>query len=334
MSSIEKRRTKNNYTYIIRYRDQRGRQHSKSLKTSNFSVAKKIQAKLDAELAGERWGLKKIVNPIKLTEFRRNYINDYSSINKALKTVKLDNSSLKTLENVIGNVFIREISPQSMENFKSKRLMKVSPVTVNIELRHIKAAFSKAVDWGFMEKNPMKEVKQLKVKASNLPKFLNVAQIKMFIESIDNPEHYVLFNFYAGTGCRRSEALSLRWHEIDFENSLVTFSNTKNGKARIVPLRTSLIKLLYDSPKTEERVFPFDGAYISRLFRKYAEKSGLPNSLKLHSLRHSFLTYAVATSKNLRGAQSLAGHSSVTVTEVYTHLIPEDLRSIVEGLPY
>jgi len=334
MSSLEKRRTKNDYTYIIRFRDQLGRQHTKSLKTSTFSVAKKIQAKLDADLAEERWGIKKVISPIKVSEFRRNYIDNYSSINKAFKTVKLDNSSLKTLENIIGDVMIREISPRTMELFKSKRLQKVSPVTVNIELRHIKAAFSKAVEWDFMEENPMKGVKQLKVRASNLPKFLNVEQIGLLLEAIDNPEHYVLFSFYAGTGCRRTEALSLRWHEIDLENGLVTFSNTKNGKARIVPLRKTLVNLLYDYPRTEEKVFPFDDSYVSKLFRRYADKIGLPKSLKLHSLRHSFLTYAVATSKNLRGAQSLAGHSNVTVTEVYTHLIPEDLRSIVEGLPY
>ena len=151
---------------------------------------------------------------------------------------------------------------------------------------------------------------------------------------IDNHVHFVLFSFYIGTGCRRSEALNLRWSDIDFENNTVIFRITKSGKARVVPMRKKLISLLLDFPSSEERLFPCESSYVSRLFKKYAHNANLPPELKLHSLRHTFLTYAVSTSKNLRGVQTLAGHSSVTVTEGYTHLLPEELRSIVENLPY
>lgn len=334
MSSIEKRQLINGRVYVIRFRDALGKQHTKSLGTSEFAVAQKIKTKLDSELAQEKWGVKKLIKPIRLSDFRRIYITTYSSVNKAAKTVINDRAALKKLEEIIGDVFMNEITSRNLETFKSERLKNVKPVTVNIELRHIKAAFNKAIEWEYQPENPMKTVKQLKIRGTNLPKFLRSEQITALLQIIGDPVHHALFNFYAGTGCRRSEALYLKWEEIDFENSFVCFSDTKSGKSRIIPLSIKLRKLLYDLPKTEERVFPFEGSYVSKLFRRYAQKINLSKNLKLHSLRHSFLTYAVATSKNLRGAQNLAGHSNVSVTEIYTHVLPEDLRSIVEGLPY
>ena len=297
-------------------------------------MAKKIQAKVDADLAAERWGLKEILKRISLRDYRRLYIEKYSTVNKAPKTVALDNAALKILEKYIGDRVLAEISSFMLETFKLERTQNVKPVTLNIELRHLKAAFNKAVEWNYIKENPFNSVKQLKIPASNLPMFLTSEQIAAFLRGINNPHHLVLFNFYVGTGCRRSEALNLNWGDIDFENDTVIFRITKSGKARVVPLRKKLKSLLLDLPSTEESVFPFEASYISRLFRKYANNANLPRELKLHSLRHTFLTYAVSTSKNLRGVQTLAGHSSVTVTEGYTHLLPEELRSIVENLPY
>ncbi len=89
-----------------------------------------------------------------------------------------------------------------------------------------------------------------------------------------------------------------------------------------------------DLPHSSEFVFPFRSDYVNKLFRRYAKKSGLPTYFSVHSLRHSFLTYAVSTSKDLRGAQTLAGHSSVKITELYTHPLMDDLMEIVEKLPY
>lgn len=334
MSSLEKRSTKHGHTYILRFRDNSGMQHSKSLKTSVHTVARKIQAKLDAELAAERWGLKEILKRISLRDFRRLYIEKYSAVNKASKTVALDNASLKTLEKYLGDRMLGEITSFMIENFKFERTQNVKPVTFNIELRHLKAAFNKAKEWGYLKENPFNSVKQLKIPASNLPMFLTTEQIETFLCVIDDHVHFALFSFYIGTGCRRSEALNLNWSDIDFENDTVIFRITKSGKARVVPLRKQLKRLLLDLSSSEESVFPFEASYVSRLFRRYSDRANLPRELRLHSLRHTFLTYAVSTSKNLRGVQTMAGHSSVTVTEGYTHLLPEELRSIVENLPY
>ena len=334
MSSLQKRKLKRGYTFILRFRDDSGKQHSKSLKTDDLGVAKRIKSIADARLAKQCWNLERPKKRITLEEFRRLYIDKYSSVNKAPKTVALDNAALKVFKKCVGDLQLSAIKPQLIEVFKSERIKNVSPVTLNLELRHLKAALNIAREWDYLKTNPFSQIKQLKIPDSNLPKYLNIEQVQKFLGIINNPVHLALYSFYAWTGCRRSEALKIHWKDIDFENGMILFRETKSGRARVVPLRSSLKRLLLDLPQQSERLFPFESSYVSRLFKKYAKKSGLPRGLSLHSLRHSFLTYAVSTSKNLRGAQSLAGHSDISVTEIYTHLLPEDLRSIIAGLPY
>ena len=334
MSSLEKRKLKKGFTYILRFRDQNGKQHSNSLKTIDLKVARRIQVQVDSKLAKRRWNLEKSIKIISLNEFTKIYIDQYSIVNKAPRTVAMDKLALRRLREYTGDKRLSDISPEQMESFKSERIQTVSPVTLNIELRCLKAAFNKAVEWDYIKINPLHKVKQLKVPNSNLPKFVNIVQMQQFFNCIHNKIHLTLFSFYAGTGCRRTEALELKWNDIDFSNDTVLFQKTKGGKARVVPLRSKLKSLLLDLPHQSDYLFPLESGYVSKLFKKYARKAELPDELTLHSLRHSFLTYAVSTSKNLRGAQSLAGHSSVKVTEIYTHLLADDLRDIVEGLPY
>ena len=334
MSSLERRKLKHGFTFVLRFRDGSGRQHSKSLKTADPKTAKKIQTLLDARLAQSKYLLSEPLKPITLSEFRRLYIQTYSSVNKSERTTDLDNRALKTLERYIGNLKLSEVTPQLIEEFKSDRILNVNPTTLNIELRCIRAAFNLAIEWDYLKTNPLSKTKQLKVPDSINPKFMNIVQLQAFLNCIDDIVHLALFSFYSSTGARRNEALGLEWADVDFDKSTALLRKTKGGKARVIPLRSTLKVLMEDLPHQSEYVFPFRPDFVNKLFRRYAKKSGLPKHFSIHSLRHSFLTYAVSSSKDLRGAQSLAGHSRISTTEIYLHTQIDDLRDIVEGLPY
>ena len=146
MSSLEKRKLKRGFTYILRFRDGTGRQHSKSLKTADPKTAKKIQTLLDARLAQSKYLMTETLKPITLSEFRRLYIQTYSSVNKSERTTDLDNRALKTFERYIGNLKLSEINPQLIEEFKSDRILSVNPTSLNIELRCLRAAFTLGVE--------------------------------------------------------------------------------------------------------------------------------------------------------------------------------------------
>lgn len=334
MSSLEKRKLEHGYTFVLRFRDGAGKQHARSLKTSHLLTAKRIQSQVDAELAKRKWGLVESRKPITLTDFRRLYIKTYSLVNKSARTTELDDRALKTLERYISNLKLSEITPQIVEVFKSERILNVSPTTLNIELRCIRAAFNLAIEWDYLVKNPLAKTKQLKVPVSENPKFINVVELQRFLNSIDHPVHLALFSFYAFTGARRAEALGLKWTDLEFDKDVLILRKTKGDKSRLIPMCSKLKLLLVDLPNTSEYVFPIKQPYTNKLFKKYAEKAGLQKHFSIHSLRHSFLTYIVSDSGNIRAAQELAGHSSISVTEIYSHPILDDLKELVERLPY
>ena len=85
-------------------------------------------------------------SPPLLSEFVKQYIA-YSVTNHAPGTTKRAEYVLTHFKTFIGEKYIDRITPQDIEAYKSQRLAKVTPVTVNIELRTLKAAFGVAVDW-------------------------------------------------------------------------------------------------------------------------------------------------------------------------------------------
>ena len=73
---------------------------------------------------------------------------------------------------------------------------------------------------------------------------------------------------------------------------------------------------------------------IFKMIKKYTLKANIKKDISPHSLRHSFATHLVEGGANLRAVQEILGHSSITTTEIYTHLDSDYLRSnLVEYHP-
>ena len=73
---------------------------------------------------------------------------------------------------------------------------------------------------------------------------------------------------------------------------------------------------------------------IFKMIKKYTLKANIDKDISPHSLRHSFATHLVEGGANLRAVQEILGHSSITTTEIYTHLDSDYLRSnLVEYHP-
>jgi integrase len=136
------------------------------------------------------------------------------------------------------------------------------------------------------------------------------------------------------TGLRRSEAQQVRHQDVD-EDAIRVVSipgaRTKSAKWRLVPITPGARIALEGLPRDGEYVLPRMTPYsLTRAFSRTLGRAGLEGSL--HCLRHTYCSHLVMAGVPLRTVQILAGHSTILVTERYSHLAPGHLQDATKGL--
>lgn len=133
------------------------------------------------------------------------------------------------------------------------------------------------------------------------------------------------------TGARKREVLDAQWRDVDRERSFWRISRTKSGRERHVPLSTAAIALLdtvprkrycdwiFANPKTLK---PFVSIFYSW---DTARKRARLSEVRIHDLRHSFASFLVNAGCSLYEVQKILGHSSVIMTQRYSHLSQDSL---------
>jgi integrase len=136
------------------------------------------------------------------------------------------------------------------------------------------------------------------------------------------------------TGARKSEALNMRWEDVDFENRLWLVPRSKNGRPRYIQLGQRALDILQER-RTDATGNPFvfpnpatgrEYQCIFHCWRVAREAAGLPH-LRIHDLRHSFASALVNEGVPLFDVQELLGHSSIKTTQRYAHLSKERLQA-------
>jgi integrase len=321
--------------FFVDFRCQ-GKRYRTSTMTSDRKLAELFLKDIEVQIAKGKFGFGDLTKKeVTLKEFIEKLLK-FSKATKAENTFLLDRYSLESFLKFIGNVQLRTITNEKIEEYKVHRLTVVKPTTINLEIRQMKAAFELSVKWGYIPQNPFKGIKQLKIKNSNFPKFLGKEEVRALLDSIPECDFKNLVNFYLYTGCRREEALNLRWEDIDMGEGKVIFRVTKSGLSRRVPFNGELSRILASMVKTGEKPFEFKGSFVTHKFKKYLRASGidLNGSLRLHSLRHTYASHLAMAGVDLLTISKLLGHSSVKVTEMYAHLVPDHLKASVERLKY
>jgi integrase/recombinase XerC len=143
------------------------------------------------------------------------------------------------------------------------------------------------------------------------------------------------------SGLRVSEAVNLTRSAINLSERTLRFIG-KGSKERMVPFYTEAAEILkryldVGRPvllcgKTHDRVFinqkgePLTSRGIEYLLDQCSKKAGLSRSIHPHMLRHSFATHLLDNGADLRLVQELLGHSSISTTQIYTHVTLDRLR--------
>ena len=134
------------------------------------------------------------------------------------------------------------------------------------------------------------------------------------------------------TGARKSEITRLKWDEVDFNLSCLRLKDSKTG-AKVIPLGPPAILILEKSKKKESTgfVFPAEAGKeafqgTEKIWKKVRTKAGLAD-LRIHDLRHSFASVALASGDSLPLIGKLLGHRNIKTTSRYAHLADDPLKS-------
>ena len=183
-----------------------------------------------------------------------------------------------------------------------------------------------------------------------LPDVLNIEEINGLIEAIDasKPEgmrNKAIIELLYGCGLRVSELTNIRISNIFADSEFVKIVG-KGNKERIIPIGTTALKYIKIYLESSRVHIPVKKGYEDYIFlnrrgtglsrisvftiiKDLALASGLKKSISPHTFRHSFATHLIEGGADLRAVQEMLGHSSITTTEIYTHLDRDYLRGVI-----
>lgn len=261
------------------------------------------------------------------------YLSDVMKLNNYLRTstsYNLISTDAQSIKNFIQILF--------ESGFEASSISRI--------ISGIKAFYSYLNYAEIIQTNPAENIETPKTRRK-IPSVLSVDEIEKMIAQIDRStaegeRNYAIIETLYGCGLRVSELTDLKISNINFKEDFVKIIG-KGDKERLVPLgkiaKNAILnyynhyrKQINVDKKYEDVLFlnkfgkPLSRIMIFYIIKDLAQKAGIQKKISPHTLRHSFATHLIEGGANIRAVQELLGHSSITTTEIYTHLDREYLR--------
>ncbi|MBB1541433.1 MAG: site-specific tyrosine recombinase XerD [Flavobacteriaceae bacterium] len=213
----------------------------------------------------------------------------------------------------------------------------------------IKGFFSFLLEDELREDNPSALLETPKL-GLYLPDTLSLEEIEKLISATEEntdlaKRNRCMIEVLYGCGLRVSELTELQISNINFKENYLKIQG-KGDKVRFVPLAdytADFIKNYINNIRSKQKINPKHsdilflnsrGAQISRqmvflIIKDIVKKAGIQKNISPHTFRHSFATHLLQNGADLRFIQEMLGHSSITTTEIYTHLNTEELHETI-----
>ena len=213
----------------------------------------------------------------------------------------------------------------------------------------IKGFFSFLLEGELREDNPSALLETPKL-GLYLPDTLSLEEIEKLISATEEntdlaKRNRCMIEVLYGCGLRVSELTELQISNINFKENYLKIQG-KGDKVRFVPLAdytADFIKNYINNIRSKQKINPKHsdilflnsrGAQISRqmvflIIKEIVRKAGIQKNISPHTFRHSFATHLLQNGADLRFIQEMLGHSSITTTEIYTHLNTEELHETI-----
>ncbi len=185
--------------------------------------------------------------------------------------------------------------------------------------------------------------------AKKIPDILSLDEQERLLDQfnlryITSQRNQTMIQLLLNTGLRLAELTNLKWNDIDLMTGQLKVVEGKGLKDRILWLNEETLSML---GKWKQRQFkewgkshlvfttrtlrPLDGKAVRSMIKTYSDKAGIKKHITTHSLRHTFASDLLRDTKNIRIVQKALGHADISSTQIYTHIVDEELEEALKS---
>jgi integrase/recombinase XerC len=249
---------------------------------------------------------------------------------------------IKNPHHIIEKIIDEDVSAFLVEQFNNK----ISPKSIARYRSSIKNLFDYIVKNKGVKSNPAQFVMTPKIH-NKLPEVLDVDTVSRLVKIPQESEIAIrdraIIELFYSSGLRLSELSNLVWHNLDFEQALITVLG-KGNKQRVIPVGRQAIQalkqwqsiaLVWDVEQLgyvfiSKRSTQLKQRSIQQRIKYWAQRQGLWERVYPHLLRHSFASHVLESSEDLRAVQEMLGHADISTTQIYTHLNFQHLAKVYD----
>lgn len=214
-----------------------------------------------------------------------------------------------------------------------------SGATVNRYLAALSHCFSKAVEWEWIDTNPLAKISRKKESAGRV-RFLSDDERDRLLTACKesrNTDLYLIVLLAISTGARYSEIMELEWKDVLFDQQRLVLRDTKNGTTRAAYLSGDALSLMKERSKVRiigtRLVFPGirkkdQPLLIRDAWEKALERASIQD-FRFHDLRHTAASYLAMNGATLAEIAEVVGHKTLAMVKRYSHLTQNHVSGVV-----
>ena len=274
-----------------------------------------------------------------VAEAAARYMEEHLAVHCKPGTVALSRSAINNyILPEFGKLPLVAVEPERVLELHS-RLYEV-PYAANRAVAELSRIFNMAGAWGLVPEgiNPCRLV--VKHKERKRERFLTEGEFRRLGQVLSeaasvggvSPRAVAAIRLLMLTGCRKNEILTLRWENVNLATHELRLSDSKTGP-RVVPLSHAAVRILADLPRIADNPWVIPGHIpgtcmknLSNPWKIIRGRAGLED-VRLHDLRHSFASRALALGENLPMIGKLLGHNQIQTTARYAHLERDSVKA-------
>ena len=249
-----------------------------------------------------------------------------------------------------GGADILTVSQVNIDNYlKALQLQGKSASTASRTLASLKNFYAYLVASGFLEESPVTDEIHVDRGEKKLPQILSGKEVELLLAQpsaldVKGIRDKAMLELMYATGIRVTELIELNVEDVNLDLGIIRCESAK--KSRAIPLYPAALRAitvylkdarnLMVADPTEKALFVnVGGSRMSRqgfwkILKFYQTKANIEKDITPHTLRHSFAVHLLENGADLGSVQELMGHSDISSTQMYTHMINQKIKSVYD----